>query len=108
MIYFSEQTYIFCIVLLFSFSIIASFKLYQFSMFILSLESSIEECLDLLNEKYGEMYSILQKPIFFDSVEIRQMVASLKDSHDAVLVVANKLTLGKGLKGEVEKEDSSS
>ena len=105
MIFLPEIAYIICIVLLFCFSLLVVFKLYRFSVLILDMESAIEECLDLLNDRYESMSQILEKPIFFDSVEIRQMVADLKDSHDAVLNVANRLTLGKGLESEVNQED---
>ena len=109
MIFLPEIAYIICIVLLLSFCFLLTYKLYRFSMLILGVETAIEECLDLLNEKYGKMSSILQKPIFFDSIEIRQMVADLKDSHDAILTVADKLTLeNKGFKSETKKEDGAS
>ena len=105
MIYLYENAYIICIVLLLSFSFFLTYKLFKFSLLILNFETAVEECLDLLNEEYRKTNAILQKEIFFDSIEIRQMIASLKESHDAILIVANKLTMQKGLKSEIKEED---
>lgn len=99
-----EYVYIFFIALLVSFSLILAIKLYKFSMLILDIEDAIEECLDILNTRYGSMNKIIQKPIFFDSIEIRQVISDLKDSHNAVLIVANKLTSQEGFKSETKKE----
>tara|TARA_B100000035_G_scaffold147354_3_gene125640 strand:- start:1860 stop:2081 length:222 start_codon:yes stop_codon:yes gene_type:complete len=73
------------------------------------MEDAIDESLELLDKKYNSMYEISQKPIFFDSVEVRQVVADIKDCHRAVLVVANNLTREtKGIEesGETQKENS--
>jgi len=47
--------------------------------------------LDKLDEKYSSMSKILEKPVFFDSLEIRQVIRDIKDSRTAVLDVANIL-----------------
>ena len=81
-----------------SLSIFLGWKLYQFSIIIINIEDSIEESLDILNKKYGKMNEILQRPIFFDSIG---------DCHNAILVVANKLTKNIGTKrDEAEEKDS--
>lgn len=93
--------------LLLSLSIFLGWKLYQFSIVIMDMEDAVEESLDILNEKYGKMNEILQKPVFFDSVEIRQVIADIRDCHSTILTIANKLTRNIGTEsGETEKEDS--
>ena len=52
------------------------------------------------------MNEVLQKPIFFDSVEVRQVVEDIRQCHDAVLRIANKLTSNVGSASEVKKEDT--
>ena len=53
------------------------------------------------------MNEILQRPIFFDSIEVRQVIADIRDCHNAILVVANKLTKNIGTKrDEAEEKDS--
>jgi hypothetical protein len=93
--------------LLFFLSIFLGWKLYQFSIILLDIEDAIEESLDILDAKYGKMNEILQKPIFFDSVEIRQVISDIRDCHSAILRIANKLTRQIGIQsGEAQKENS--
>tara|TARA_B100001113_G_C20527554_1_gene370173 strand:- start:125 stop:337 length:213 start_codon:yes stop_codon:yes gene_type:complete len=70
------------------------------------MESALEESLDILNEKYYKINEIAQLPVFFDSVEIRQVISEIKASHDAILLVANKLTYESGLKSEPKEENN--
>lgn len=97
---------IICLLLSFS-TIYLAIKVYQFSLIIINIEDSIEESLDILNNKYKRMNSILQKPIFFDSIEVRQVVSDIKDSHDAILLIANKLTNDIGIKSDNEIEEKN-
>lgn len=90
--------------LLFISTLFLGWKLYEFSIVLINIEDALEESLDILDEKYGVMNEILQKPIFFDSVEIRQVVSEIADCHRALLVIANKLTRQAGIEGG-EKEN---
>lgn len=74
-------------------------------MIILDIETAIEDCLDLLDQKYKNMNEVVQKPIFFDSVEVRQVISDIKDCHNSVLVVANKLTRQSGMISETEEKN---
>lgn len=100
-----EVIYISCICVLSVLSIFLGYKLYQFSILILNTETAIEECLDILEEKYKRMNEIIQKPVFFDSIEVRQMISDIKDCQSSVITVANKLTRETGITSEAEKED---
>ena len=95
-----------CLLMLLSFFL--GWKLYQFSIVIMDIEDAIEESLDILDEKYGKMNEVLLKPVFFDSVEIRQVIADIKSCHAAILTIANKLTRKIGTKSDnkTEKENS--
>lgn len=93
--------------LLLSLSIFLTWKLYQFSIVIIDVEDAVEESLDILNERYGKMNEVLEKPVFFDSVEVRQVVADIRECHRAILVIANKLTRKIGTEsGETEEKNS--
>ncbi len=81
------------------------FKLYKFSMIIINLEDSIEQCLDTLDERYRSMSEVLEMPIFFDSIEIRRVVNDIRVSRDALVVVANQLTDKIGGEIETQEED---
>jgi len=65
---------------------------YKFGIIIINLQDEIESCLDALDEKYATFAKILEKPIFFDSVEIRQVIQEIKNSQDLILKIANKLS----------------
>ena len=67
------------------------------------METALEESLDILNKRYEKIYSISQKPVFFDSLEIRSVISELKASHEAILNVANKLTYESGLQSEIKE-----
>ena len=64
---------------------------YKHAMIILAFQEKIEEALDVLDEKYGSISTILEKPIFFDSVEIRQVLMDISSSRDSILHIANNL-----------------
>ena len=104
--FFPEYVYLSCVAFLVVLLLFAVYKLYKFSLFILELETSIEQSLDILDHHYKKMNDILQKPIFFDSVEIRQVVEDIRSCHSAVLLVANKLTSEPGIESEIKEEDA--
>lgn len=93
-----------CLFLLFFLCCFFAYKLYQFSIIIIETESAIEDSLDILNERYESISKILQKEIFFDSVEVRQVVDDIKLSQDAIYVVALKLLGDKGI-DETKKDE---
>jgi hypothetical protein len=64
----------------------------KFALIIINIQETIEECLDILDEKYAIISNILNIPIFYESREIRDVLAKLKESRDAILLIAQKLT----------------
>jgi len=64
----------------------------KFALIIINIQETIEECLDILDEKYAIISNILSIPIFYESREIREVLAKLKESRDAILFIAQKLT----------------
>jgi len=65
---------------------------YKFGIIILNIEDSIEDSLDILDDRYRAISAISTKPVFFDSLEIRQVIEEIKKSRDAILAIANILT----------------
>lgn len=68
------------------------YKLYSFSLIILKIEDVIEESLDKLDQRYQSIGEILKKEVFFDSVEVRQVIADISESHSIILDIANNLS----------------
>ena len=63
----------------------------KFGLTILRVEDAIEESLDLLDIKYMSLSKILEKPIFFDSIEVRQTVDEIRAKQELLLYIANRL-----------------
>jgi hypothetical protein len=94
-----------CVLVLFVLCFVITWKLIKFSLLILEVEEAINECVELLDEKYRSMNDVLETPVFFDSVEVRKVISDMKDCQNAVVVVANRLTGDIGLKGEITEEN---
>jgi hypothetical protein len=62
---------------------------YKHGVLIIKVIESIEDSLDILDNKYSSVSEILEIPLFYDSPQIQQVVADLADSRDAILKVAN-------------------
>jgi len=62
------------------------------AMIILNTQDSIEKCLDVIDLEYNKMNEIINTPVFFDSIEVRQVINQIKRSYDSLLLVANTLT----------------
>lgn len=72
-------------------------------LIIINFTESIEQSLDLIDEKYNSISQILEKPVFFDSVEIRQVIKDIDGVRDSLLIIANSIS-----KLEEDKEDGES
>ena len=76
-------------------SILLLLSLYQnirLGMAVLRMEDSIEECLDVIDEKYGTMTEILKRPLFYDSQEVKSVVKDIKAVRGSLHAVALSLT----------------
>jgi hypothetical protein len=78
----------------------------KFGIIILKTQDAIEECLDILDERYSTFIKILERPVFFDSIEVRQVIQEIKTAQDAILVIANKLS--KSWETEKNEKDDNS
>jgi len=84
----------FLIVLVAILSVLTAFfayKAYVFGKIILNIQDAIEDSLEVLDGRYQSISEILQKPVFFDSVEVRQVIEEIGVTRDAVLYIANKI-----------------
>ena len=67
------------------------YQAYKLGKIVINVQDSIETSLDVLDERYKSMNEILQKPVFFDSLEVRQVIEDISITRDAVLFIANQL-----------------
>ena len=70
---------------------VSAYYNYKFARIILRVEDAVEESLDRLDDRYQAMSEIVKRPVFFDSVEVRQVIADIGHCRDAVLQVAKSL-----------------
>lgn len=100
-----EHILIACVLLLLALLAFVSYKLFKFSMIIIEFEDTVEECLDIFDERYKSISEILEIPVFFDSIEVRRVISEISECRDSLVVVANKLT--KNTEREIETKEAS-
>lgn len=59
---------------------------------ILSYQDSLQEALDVIDEKYNSISSICERPLFYDSSEVREVLRDIKATRDSLHQVAFSLT----------------
>lgn len=59
---------------------------------VLTTEKAVNTSLDLIDERFSSISKILDIPVFFDSLEIRQVLADIELTRSAILYVANALS----------------
>lgn len=64
----------------------------KFGLIILRVQDVIESSLDIMDERYASISSILEIPIFYDSAEIRKVLSDIGEARNAVLHIASELT----------------
>ena len=58
---------------------------------VLRIQDTIEETLDILDERYESISKILEIPLYNDSPEIRRIHGDISHCRDAILLIANRL-----------------
>ena len=74
-----------------AFAVLGRFA-YRMAVIVMDVEDAIEHTMDVLDQHYTSLSKILEKPVFFDSMEIRQAIDDIAKAREAVLYVANELT----------------
>jgi hypothetical protein len=65
----------------------------------------IEECTEILNSSYEQIYKYSKIPVFYNEPVIKGLLQSIKKSHESVLMVSEKIQNVK-YNGKTEKEES--
>ena len=96
----------FVIIFLLIMLVIASYYAVRFALIILRTQDQIEDSLDELDVSFDNLNKILQKPIFFDSVEVRQCINEIKNVRILIMKIADRLTSfgANNLNNEATKE----
>jgi hypothetical protein len=57
-------------------------------MLILNTEEKLTNILDAIDEEYMEISKVLEKPVFFDSQEVKQVMASIDNVRNTFLNIS--------------------
>jgi len=89
MINFISHYHLYIIGLLVLFCIFAIYFAIKFAMIVLNTEEKLTEILDVIDEEYNKISKILENPVFFDSIEIRQVINSINSVRNSFLNISN-------------------
>jgi hypothetical protein len=87
------------------FLIIVLFFCLKFALIIIHMQDVLEESLDIIDVKYKNISKILEIPIFYNSPEIKSVIAELLDVKRALLYIANQLMKSNKLTEIVEVDN---
>ena len=82
-------------------SCVTGYYLFKFSRIILEVQDAINDSLEELDESYIKVNKILEKPIFFDSIEVRQCIQEIRNVRNTVVRIASRMT---SLGGSLEND----
>ena len=85
--------------------LIVSWYCIKFSMIVLDVQDSLEESLDLLDQKYNNLSKILEIPIFYDSQEVKRAINEVEDARNILLYIANRITSSVEEKAIIDEEN---
>ncbi len=71
---------------------IPAYFAFKFALIILRTQEALEDSLDTLDETYAGISTILERPLFHDSPEIRGILNDIRRARTSILAVANALT----------------
>jgi hypothetical protein len=74
-------------------------------MIVLDVQDSLEESLDLLDQKYNNLSKILEIPIFYDSQEVKRAINEVEDARNIMLYIANRITSSVEEKAIIDEEN---
>ncbi len=63
----------------------------KFGRALIKMEDALEISLDRLDERYQSVSKILEIDLFYDSPQVRQVVADIKECQESILYVANEI-----------------
>ena len=71
---------------------IALFYCIKFGVIILRVQDTLEETLDVIDEKYATITEICERPLFYDSPEVKKVLEDLRGVRSALHEIAYALT----------------
>lgn len=100
MIYFLSGLCIFFITT----TVFFAYTSFKFGKMLLQAQESIEESLQLIEERIASISRVLEIPLFFDSPEIKRVHNDLRDCRDIIVKVANSFSRIEEIENEEKKQ----
>ena len=72
--------------------IVASYYAIKFALTILKIQESIEDSLDIIEQKHNSISEILKRPLFFENSEVRQVLKDIEGTRTAIHEIAFSLS----------------
>ena len=73
-------------------SILAVYYCLKFALILLRVQDVLEESLDVIDEKYQKISEILERPLFYDSLEVRQVLTEIDETKAVLHEIAYSLS----------------
>ena len=83
---------------------VSLFYIFKFARIILNIEECVESAILSLDESYNKISNILEKPVFFDSIEVRQTIDEISATRALMLEIAEKLTASLVIEDNMEEQ----
>jgi len=83
-----------------TFNVISSILLYRLGKVIIGFEDTVEASVPVIQKAENVLSSILSKPLFYDSPEVKEAVNSIRSVRYAILTIATNFNI-------VEEEETS-
>jgi len=80
------------ITLLSLYSVVSTYYCVRFAITVLRVQDSLQESLEVIEEKHMSISEILSRPLFYDSPEVRKVLKDIESTRDALEAVAYDLT----------------
>ena len=88
-------------------SAISLFYCIRFGIIILRVQDALEESLDVIDEKFMSMSEVCERPLFYDSPEVRQVLEDIKETRSALHQIAYSLSKNFELGEETEETEET-
>lgn len=73
-------------------AILGAYFSIKFGLLIVRFQEALEESLDIIDEKYASISSICERPLFYDSPEVRQVLEDIKTTRSSLHKIAYTLS----------------
>ena len=80
-----------CAILLLLFGVSLFFAI-KFGILIIRIQDALETSLDVIDEKYESITAICERPLFYDSPEVRQVLKDIKETRSSLHQIAYVLS----------------